>query len=341
MKKLLLLSLLINTAFAAYDPNAGSKEDMMQMQLDNGVVLSGPAANVPSGLTYGYNSTYGTKWCGTYATSTTTGVTNGSFYSDARGILWSTTTTPANSNLQSIAYNSVTEQYMAVGSVYSGGSITAGLILTSQDCSTWVTRTAPHTTLYRSIAVNDAGNMQVAVGASCNITYSANSTTWSTATVGGTACASSGFSKVIWAGNKFVAIGAGNIATSTNGSTWTNAADSNSLKGLAWNGSYYVGLASFPNRTLISTDLSTWTSYNQPTTVDSIKYINGFFVVTSLNSINTYGSAWFSKDGKTFRYTYVSNLLGAMAADDKGQIIAISNTTAIADQIVKFMRFRP
>lgn len=122
---------------------------------------------------------------------------------------------------------------------------------------------------------------------------------------------------VLWDGTKFVAFSsAGDVATSTNGDTWTIVSNMGvSVMNAAWNGTLYVTLNN-STTAYISTNLTTWSPVSLPTG-SSWRYITtlgNYFVMIDTTSARKSAKTLFIAPTITFGSSYkFSNTVPAAA----------------------------
>src|SRR5690606_30647588 len=143
----------------------------------------------------------------------------------ALGAFLVTLVVPAFAQTVWIPRNPVTSPTNLTGITWTGSQLVAvgdgGTIVTSPDGVSWTTRNSGTANGLYAVAKdggNGASSRVVAVGVSGTIRLSANGgNNWSAATTTGDVMYA-----VTWAGNRFVAVGAGGkILTSSDGSSWT------------------------------------------------------------------------------------------------------------------------
>jgi hypothetical protein len=148
--------------------------------------------------------------------------------------------------------------------------------------------------------------------------YSSDGITW---TAINTTLGTSDINAIIYANNKFVAVGNGGIATSTDGTTWTVAAtttvwgSSGGIKGIAYGNNRFVAVGA-QGRKAYSTDGTTWTrgtGGNPITDLNAIAYGNNKFVAVGLNATLEYssdnGATW--TEGSFISYTSTNAIIYA------------------------------
>lgn len=238
MKKILLFTLLTFSIIAnAYDPNAVNFKNLIDNQMNNFRVVPSASSKQFTGKgAYSSANTspafcFGSDIAGTDAT----------IRAGYQGQKPAVGTTPANSQVRGVHYNTATNTFMAYGTVSPG---TTGFILYGTDCVTWTTGTWSATGFGRAGASSASMNVIVGTNATgCAISYSAGGVTWTAATITSSGCGGSVGSlfNVVWNGTRFVATGQTIYATSTDGITWTvGSMPAGTWTGLVWDGARFV-----------------------------------------------------------------------------------------------------
>lgn len=203
-------------------------------------------------------------------------------------------------------------QFIAVGDETREGSPTEvpPYITSSSDGLNW-TRVGPVFGTSRLRGVAGSGSMYVAVGLSGVILSSPDGITWTRRDPPG-GLISPSFSKVIWAGNQFVAVGhASNtfsgspyVITSPDGITWTYRSIGTSsqvrLYSIAWSGNTFVVVGENVNFNQgfisTSTDAINWTvTSTSGGRIDRVIWVGNRFVIGGRTS--TDGTTWTATTG--------------------------------------------
>lgn len=344
MKNFLILSAILFSLVAngAYTPKASNIEQLFSLQVNNFDRLQSPNANNFSDIAYGESSSSAT-WCA--VADEGSGSTTASMSGDTLGTNWIAGTTPSGTRLFSVAFNSTLQRFIAVG--VNGSN---GIILTSTNpmsCGVWTSQTIPTPSdhYFRGVASN--GTITVAVGETnvgngCAVAYSTNLTTWTMgAASGGGVCSGGlgGFSDAVWDGAKFVAVGAGKYATSTDGINWTAGAmpSSTLYNSIAWSGKRFVAVDGSGKHSAVSTNGATWVNYTTPGDGGSVTWAGNFFIAGALNL--TGYDAMYSIDGITWKPLRMFQYPTAIGYDGY-MIIAIGSSTPNNMQIQRSLRLK-
>lgn len=140
---------------------------------------------------------------------------------------------------------------------------------------------------FNSVAQNDTG-LLAAVGEDGIIKTSLNGIAWKGENSGTTEC----LNRIIWAKDKFIAVGEGVILTSTDGSVW-QVNPSVSLNSVAWTGSVCVAVGKF-GTIATSEDGINW----ETTSIDSNETLNDvYFTGSQLIAVGDRGGVYTSVNG--------------------------------------------
>jgi len=228
------------------------------------------------------------------------------------------------------------------------GTLPTGLILSTTGTISG-TPTAAATSTFTVKATNAAGNITKTL----SITIAASSSgggdtmTWTLVDVSSIFGSGSGASDVVdiaYSGSRFVAVaGAGKMAYSDNGTTWTAVTDSKfdttKIRCIAYGGGKFV--AGGDNKKMAySADGTTWTpvtdsKFEQLDYIMDIAYGNNMFVAVSLNGRISYsdstGTSWTAVsntaiDGNIYSIAYNGSRF--VAGSDKGKMAFSDNGTS-------------
>ena len=265
-------------------------------------------------------------------------------YSTDNGRSW--TGVPAGTAANQTGFRSVTSvnavafannMFIAVG----GDGTNAGLagISYSTDGRTWTAVASPPQGGWNGIAYG--GGRWVIVGGFAQsvptqIAYSTDGRTWTMVDVSG-AIPSSVYG-VAFANNRFVAISNGRTATSTNGSSWTAAANSpsNILRDIAYGNNRWVTVGN-GRRMAYSSDGAAWTTVTNANTgnfdgsndIFGVGFGNNRFVAVGVLgkiSYSTDGAAWTGVANSTF----ANNITIRAVAYGNGRFVAVGTNGRMA-----------
>lgn len=334
----LLLSLSVQ---AAYNPKTATTDNLFSIQVNNFERIQSPNSNFFSDIAYGETASSQT-WCA--VADEGSGSTSASMGGYSLGTDWQAGTTPAGTRLLGIALNPTLERFVAVG--VNGSN---AIVLTSNSpmsCAVWASQTLPSPSTYslRDVASNGTTTVAVGeltVGNACKAIYSTNLTSWTEAIIGGAPCAGGlgGFSGVLWDGSKFVAVGTGKYATSTDGITWASGAmpTSTLYNSISYNGKVYVAVDGAGGHAAVSTNGSTWTNYSVTGDLGSVTWAGNFFIAGALN-LPGY-NAMYSIDGITWKSLRMFQYPSAIGYDGY-MIIAIGSSVPNNMQIQRSLRIK-
>lgn len=183
---------------------------------------------------------------------------------------------------------------------YYSSSTTAGI---SPDGLNWTATSLPFITSgsYTADIVYGAGKFAISTTYGVGVVgVSTDGVTWSSTTA-----STSNLDIIIYANNRFVAMGAsGNYATSTNGTTWTSGTTTTGLNvtALSYGAGVFLAVCSNTALSLTSKDGINWTTFSTPlgTTYgwQSLVYGAGVFVLTGFTTTyatSTDGINWISR----------------------------------------------
>jgi hypothetical protein len=230
-------------------------------------------------------------------------------YSDDNGSSWKTVTGHSGT-VRGLAY--VNDRFFAGG---DGG------LFSSTDGETWASSVAG-AAAYSSFSygvVNGNGKYIYTVGGGSTISSSDNGTTWTaSAATGGVKWGST------FGGGKFVVVGAGtsgvgNIAYSTNGTTWNQVTmpsthTGSTFRDVAYGNGIFVAVHN-DGTAIYSYDAETWTAMPGATIIsgNSIAFANGYFVI-----INNSTTIRYSSDGLNWSTATLAGF--ALAAGSGGNV---------------------
>lgn len=346
MKKFILLSLILfsTVANSDYNPRQATRDDLISMQVNNFDRLTSPNANFFPDMEYAVQPSTGNGVFCAVADEGGGGTTSGSMGGYSLGTDWQAGTTPAGTRLLGIGFNPTLERFVAVG--VNGSN---AIVLTSNSpmsCAVWASQTLPSPSTYslRDVASNGTTTVAVGeltVGNACKAIYSTNLTSWTEAIIGGAPCAGGlgGFSGVLWDGSKFVAVGTGKYATSTDGITWASGAmpTSTLYNSISYNGKVYVAVDGAGGHAAVSTNGSTWTNYSVTGDLGSVTWAGNFFIAGALN-LPGY-NAMYSIDGITWKSLRMFQYPSAIGYDGY-MIIAIGSSVPNNMQIQRSLRIK-
>lgn len=243
---------------------------------------------------------------------------SGQMYYSTDKKVWFTTQLPtgtAGTSYQALYVNATPAPYW----VSPGTTGSAGRVLTSVNGDTWVTRTVPtQGTSWNEAATN--GAITVMVNSGGQIASTTDGVTFTNRTSGTTAALRS----VVYAGGKFVAVGASAAVYSTDGITWTNASTSfgtfNASK-LIHDGTQFVavGVGTATVNTKVSSNGITWaTGPVAP------------WGTTGVSSLAHNGSVYVAKTGTIGQVVYVGSSLSTLAAVNLPIAIASATNGLVA-----------
>lgn len=178
------------------------------------------------------------------------------------GTTWTSPTAPLGPTWSDIARSETIGLFVAVASSLGGG---AAQMMKSADGTTWTNVTIP-AQAWADIDFSPEIGKFVVVGPSAQALYSSDAITWS---AGSMPASSGAYSEVIHSAalGMFLAYGVSDLATSTDGITWTHfakpAALTSSFKGaIVWSEelSCFIGYGSTTNAMAYSEDGTTWVS---------------------------------------------------------------------------------
>lgn len=181
------------------------------------------------------------------------------------GIIWTPRTTPESNAYSSVCWSSALGLFCAVST--SG----TNRVMTSSDGINWIPRLVTATS-WKAVCWSPELGLFVAVSSSSGATmYSSNGSTW---TAGTGTTGTYLFQNVCWSSELgiFLAVGAGGVATSTNGTTWTEAAVASIVMtsncGLCWSPDLGIFVVTTDSSGLFatSTNGTTWTTRTSPST---------------------------------------------------------------------------
>ena len=202
---------------------------------------------------------------------------SGTIKVSATGATWASPTNPpaTSNNLRGVKFGNA--QFTAVGD--------GGVVATSPDGNVWTLRS---TGTMQSFGTAFGAGVQVAVGNTPGIMSSADGgATWTSRNTG---VATTGYSDVLFANSRFVAVGtSGLAATSTDGLTWTQAPafTTDSLNGLSFAGGTFIAVGASSNY-YVSSDGVTWTARFTgalDNMQDTVAYGNGVIMVGNNSDI--------------------------------------------------------
>jgi len=256
-----------------------------------------------------YTSTDGISWIPSYinanvnvtlvAASSSTIVAIGADSSDnSIQYLW-TSTDGVSWTRRTGAWTGITWtalHYSAGLGLWAAGSST-GVIHTSTNGTTWSARTS---NVSQQINRFDShASMIVAVANAGQIASSPDGTTWTSRTTQ-TTIALNGVAYSSTATIPWVAVGAGVLMTSTNGTTWlVQQASLAGKKNICWNWSKYVRVSELAG-SATSTDFDTWTAYNPIYNSYALTSYNVIFANSVFVQTGSSGSISSSTDGQTW-----------------------------------------
>lgn len=333
MKKLLSSALILLSLTAeAYTPKQANTDQLRDMQMNNFRIV--PSA---SSKQFGGKGAYSSASTSpAFCFGSDTAGTDSTIRAGYQGQKSTVGTTPANSQVRGVSYNSTSNTLFAFGTVSPGST---GFVLYGTDCVTWSTGTWSGSGYGRAGASSPTMNVIVGgsnVGADCNISYSVAGATWTAATITGSACVGAGeLFNVIWNGTKFVATGFSKYATSTDGITWTvGNLPTGSWKGLTWNGSKFaIVKGTSDSQFATSTDGVTWTTLGQVHDIggcSSTSFIwNGkFYFCSTLNKAGV--NAAYSEDLINWKTVALPAGYIVGAASDGVRIIGVNSAPVTA-----------
>jgi len=231
-------------------------------------------------------------YCSTYGALYVYGGAGGVLRTSTDAITWDSRTSGTTSSILCMTYGTVY--------VYGGAG---GVLRTSTDGITWDARTSVTTT---TISCASYGNSLYLIGGAAGyLASSTDGTTWTTRNIS-TAATIAG---IVFSGSTFyVADGSGRIFTSTNCVNWSfnsssGTVGSNSITSISYGSGVYLytsrgsGQSDVPNYVATSTDLITWTSRNNFTSlgVSNSTYGNSKFMVVGIGgtlATSTNGISW-------------------------------------------------
>lgn len=249
------------------------------------------------------------------------------------GVNWTPRTTPESNTFNSVCWSASLGLFCAVAS--SG----TNRVMTSQDGVNWIARAASAATSWRSICWSPELALFVAVSNSTNVMYSSDGINW----IAGTGMSTGLYSAVCWSPELgiFVAIGQGSVATSSNGTTWTETAlPANiivaiSRGGVVWSAELglFVAVSDNGSTGLIatSTNGTTWTERTSPAAVPwaSVEWSPELGVFCAVSTGGTGNRIATSFDGITWttRVNPVNNQwAGICWSPELGIFCAVSST---------------
>lgn len=348
MKKFILLSLILfsTVANSDYNPRQATRDDLISMQVNNFDRLTSPNANFFPDMEYAVQPSTGNGVFCAVADEGGGGTTSGSMGGYSLGTDWQAGTTPAGTRLLGIGFNPTLERFVAVG--VNGSN---AIVLTSNSpmsCGVWASQTLPSPSTYYLRNAASSGAMTVAVGEltvgnACKIIYSTNLTSWTSATISGAPCAGGlgGFDDVLWDGTKFVAVGTGKYATSTDGITWVaGAMPTNAFyDSIAYNGKVYVAVGSdgASGQSSVSTNGTTWSNYPTEGDGGNVIWAGNYFIASILNV--TGFNAMYSLDGVTWKNLKMFQWSAAWAYDGY-MVVAIGPSVPNNVQIQRSLRLK-
>ncbi|MBI5770412.1 MAG: immunoglobulin domain-containing protein [Verrucomicrobia bacterium] len=205
---------------------------------------------------------------------------SGAIRTSPDGLVWTTRTSGTTNTLRRVSF--VNGQFLAAGD--------SGTILTSPDGVTWTSRTSSSTSTHYTAAFG-AGRLVVATnGSTVNTTDATGAAGWANGaiTLGGNLRA------VVFTGTQFVATGFnGNIATSSDGATWTvrQSLTGRNLTDVTYGNGRYVAVSSASSTVLTSADGATWNLAQNiaglNVTFNAVTYGNGLFAIAGAGAVVT------------------------------------------------------
>lgn len=198
----------------------------------------------------------------------------------AQGTTWSSRTSAADNNWQSVAYGA--GLFVTVAS-----SGTGNRVMTSPDGSTWTIRTSPADNAWNSVIYANSKFVAVAGSGTNRVMTSTDGITW---TASASADEAIGWSSIAYGNGIFVATSnsANNkVMTSTDGVTWTLQTTPTNLGWLSitYGNGTFVALSSGTSTTAVitSTDGTSWTTRNTPNnrSWQAVTFGNNLFVAVA------------------------------------------------------------
>jgi hypothetical protein len=232
---------------------------------------NGTVYTSPDGITWTAQSAGGSSFFRViYANSLFVAVGSITIYTSPDGVTWTSRASPVSSQFNDVTWNG--SVFVAVGS--SGG------ITSSPDGITWTARAAPASNFLTSISWSGS-QFVVTNTTDSSIFVSSNGFTWrSIPTI-----YTGNFLYSTYAGGRFLAVGSNKIITSTNGTTWTSAANVE----LTSVGQTTTNLVAFTNNRFFL--LGTGAATNMATSTDGINWTN-YMLFNPPGAVILYSAIW-------------------------------------------------
>ncbi|UFH52715.1 T9SS type A sorting domain-containing protein [Spirosoma sp. KNUC1025] len=235
------------------------------------------------------------------------------------GVSWQATNAPdGQSNLNGVAYGN--GRYSVLGNSYNNSSTAQALVSTD---GVSFTRTEFGNYIGPSDVVFGLNNLFVSVDYYGNIFSSTDGVAWTFRYLG------AGYKAVTYGKGRYVAVGQGQAAVSTNGLTWTQSSmqTSTAFQDVTCGNGLFVAVGT-GGAIYTSTDGVTWTSRvsNTTNTLSGIAYGNGYFVAVGSGG----GNLRRSVDGITWTGSGNTSSTGTGSITfGNGQFVIAGNTSVM------------
>lgn len=295
--------MMSESVHAAYNPRAATVDNVAAVQMNSFRMISSSSSKQFGGRGAYVPSNTGSFFCfGSESSGTDSTIRLG--YQGQKSFIG---TTPSNSQVRGVSYNSNSNTLFAFGTVSPGST---GFVLYGTDCVTWSTGTWSGSGFGRAGASNPGMNVIVGSNGSggCSISYSVAGVNWTAATIASSGCSGSvgELFSVVWNGTKFVAIGFNIYATSTDGINWNvGSMPAGTWSGLIWDGSKFITKkGTSDTQFATSTNGTTWTVLSQVHNIggcigNTLLYTGRYYFCGTLNLAGK--SAAYSPDLTTWK----------------------------------------